>query len=134
MTYTQYHDDGEDQLNGVISTLSLGSPAVMKLRMKKKKTKGRKNLDLENGEHDEDNESSEKGNTKPILEIQLRHGDVVTMCDTRLQAFTEVIVLLFLTWIIILLANHNAAYCPACWSTTICDDLTLYQYPLLQQG
>lgn len=27
---------------------------------------------------------------KPVLELQLRHGDVVTMCDTYLQAVTEV--------------------------------------------
>lgn len=33
---------------------------------------------------------SEKKVRDPILEIQLRHGDVVTMCDTRLQDFTEV--------------------------------------------
>lgn len=25
-----------------------------------------------------------------VLDVQLQHGDVVTMCDTRLQAFTEV--------------------------------------------
>lgn len=25
-----------------------------------------------------------------ILEVQLRHGDVATMCDTRLQALTDV--------------------------------------------
>lgn len=29
-----------------------------------------------------------KGET--ILEVQLRHGDVATMCDTRLQALTDV--------------------------------------------
>lgn len=88
----QYHDDGEDQLNGVISTLSLGSPAVMKLRMKKtKKARGGKKQEQQNDKNGEliEDENNEKGSNKPVLEIQLRHGDVVTMCDTRLQAFTE---------------------------------------------
>lgn len=66
----KYHDDGEKQLNGVISTLSLGSPATMKLRIKTPKKTDKQN--------------------DAILDFQLLHGDVVTMCDTRLQAFTEV--------------------------------------------
>lgn len=61
--YTKWHDDGEDQLTGVISTASFGSPGKMSLRFKK----------------------GEK-----VLEVQLRHGDVATMCDTRLQALTDV--------------------------------------------
>lgn len=32
--------------------------------------------------------TQKKGET--ILEVQLRHGDVATMCDTRLQALTDV--------------------------------------------
>ncbi|KAJ4386629.1 hypothetical protein N0V93_009527 [Gnomoniopsis smithogilvyi] len=70
-----YHDDGEDQLTGVISTLSLGSPASMKLRFKSTKA---------------DKSKGTKGNKAYlVLDVQLQHGDVVTMCDTRLQAFTE---------------------------------------------
>lgn len=62
--YIKWHDDGEDQLTGVISTASFGSPGKMALKFKKSK--------------------------KAILEVQLRHGDVATMCDTRLQALTDV--------------------------------------------
>lgn len=64
----KWHDDGEDQLTGVISTASFGSPGKMALRFK--------------------NQGKDKGKT--ILEVQLRHGDVATMCDTRLQALTDV--------------------------------------------
>ncbi|KUI69350.1 hypothetical protein VM1G_04852 [Cytospora mali] len=59
-----WHDDGEKQVKGVISTASLGSPGTMELCMK-------------------------KARDKPILKLHVRHGDVVTMCDTRLQAHTE---------------------------------------------
>lgn len=34
--------------------------------------------------------TKKKINGKPVLEIQLRHGDVVTMCDTHLQSTTDV--------------------------------------------
>lgn len=72
----QYHDDGEEQLTGVISTLSLGSPASMKVRFKRIKA---------------DRITGIKGSKAYlVLDVQLQHGDVVTMCDTRLQAFTEV--------------------------------------------
>lgn len=83
----------------MISTLSLGSPAVMKLRLKKEK-RSRKT----GKKTDQDDKDNTKGDNKPILEIQLRHGDVVTMCDTQLQAFTEVCVV----------PSHR---CPECWLT-----------------
>lgn len=60
----KWHDDGEDQLTGVISTASLGSHGKMGVRLKDGK--------------------------KSILNLNLQHGDVVTMCDTRLQALTDV--------------------------------------------
>lgn len=72
----QYHDDGEDQLTGVISTLSLGSPASMKLRFKSTKA--------------DKSKGTKASKAYLVLDVQLQHGDVVTMCDTRLQAFTEV--------------------------------------------
>lgn len=73
--YIKWHDDGEDQLTGVISTASFGSPGKMALAFKK----------------------SGKAPKRPdaILEVQLRHGDVATMCDTRLQALTDVSYLTF---------------------------------------
>jgi hypothetical protein len=113
----KWHDDGEDQLTGVISTASFGSPGKMSLRFKtedkilnkeKKKTaeKGSKkattrskhqtatksltksaNNDRAKGKK----ECTEKNET--ILEVQLRHGDVATMCDVRLQALTDVSIL-----------------------------------------
>lgn len=58
----------------------------MKLRMKKES----KREESEDVTDPESKGKAQKGKNKPILEIQLRHGDVVTMCDTRLQAFTEV--------------------------------------------
>ncbi|KAI7779599.1 hypothetical protein LA080_000711 [Diaporthe eres] len=74
--YIKWHDDGEDQLTGVISTASFGSPGKMALRFKK------------NGKAVKKGEITlKKGET--ILEVQLRHGDVATMCDTRLQALTD---------------------------------------------
>lgn len=51
-------------MRGVISTASLGSPATMELCMKGDKK-------------------------RPVLKVHVRHGDVITMCDTRLQAFAE---------------------------------------------
>lgn len=60
----------------MISTLSLGSPASMKVRFKRVKA------DKEKG--------TKESKAYLVLDVQLRHGDVVTMCDTRLQAFTEV--------------------------------------------
>ncbi|KAG8167933.1 hypothetical protein KVR01_003622 [Diaporthe batatas] len=70
-----WHDDGEAQLTGVISTASLGSPGKMSLRFKKSKTA------MKDG-----NKPHERAS---ILEVQLRHGDVATMCDTQLQALTD---------------------------------------------
>ncbi|KAK7737287.1 hypothetical protein SLS53_006590 [Cytospora paraplurivora] len=61
-----FHDDGEDQVDGVISTASLGSPATMKIGMKPP--------------------PGSKKQPYVIAEVQLCHGDVATMCDTNLQA------------------------------------------------
>lgn len=33
---------------------------------------------------------TKKAKPTSVLEVHLQHGDVVTMCDNRLQAFTEV--------------------------------------------
>lgn len=35
------------------------------------------------------------GKNPPILKVQLLHGDSVTMCDTKLQKFTDVSVALY---------------------------------------
>lgn len=72
----KWHDDGEGPLTGVISTASLGSPGKMSVRFKRSRTVMKKGDEVQ---------------AKPsILEVQLRHGDVATMCDTRLQALTDV--------------------------------------------
>ncbi|KAJ4419637.1 hypothetical protein N0V82_004832 [Gnomoniopsis sp. IMI 355080] len=70
-----YHDDGEEQLNGVISTLSLGSPASMKVRFKSIKA--------------DKSKATKASKAYLVLDVHLQHGDVVTMCDSCLQAFTE---------------------------------------------
>lgn len=64
-------------MTGVISTASFGSPGKMSLRFKKSVLPVKK-----------EGKALTKG--KEILEVQLRHGDVATMCDTRLQALTDV--------------------------------------------
>lgn len=69
----------------------------MKLRLKKKKKgRGGRNKKDQEDEPGTDGGNHEEGSNKPILEIQLRHGDVATMCDTRLQAFTEVNAFIYL--------------------------------------
>ncbi|POS81565.1 hypothetical protein DHEL01_v200003 [Diaporthe helianthi] len=75
-----WHDDGEGPLTGVISTASLGSPGKMSVRFKKFRPV------MKNGKPSQGKPSQGKPS---ILEVQLRHGDVATMCDTRLQALTD---------------------------------------------
>ncbi|PSR76248.1 hypothetical protein BD289DRAFT_486911 [Coniella lustricola] len=59
----RWHDDGEEQLDGTVTTISCGSPATMGLRL--------------------------RDGRNMILRVQLRHGDSVTMCGTQLQALSE---------------------------------------------
>ncbi|KAI0130179.1 hypothetical protein BJ170DRAFT_720338 [Xylariales sp. AK1849] len=71
-----YHDDGEKELGPTVATLSLGSPAVMRFRPKKKTTIGT------------------VGNNKellrmPVVSFTLNHGDIVIMHGTEIHKFYE---------------------------------------------
>ncbi|KAL1884208.1 hypothetical protein VTK73DRAFT_5344 [Phialemonium thermophilum] len=69
-----YHDDGEKQLGPTVATLSLGSPAVMSFRPKRKAkiqtTYGKK---------------GPKGDFVEVLVLPLYHGDLVVMHGTRIH-------------------------------------------------
>ncbi|ROT34664.1 hypothetical protein SODALDRAFT_285960 [Sodiomyces alkalinus F11] len=62
-----YHDDGEDTLGPTVATLSLGSPALMAFRIKKK--------------HNSDQ--------REVLRFPIYHGDMVVMHGTDIHQFYE---------------------------------------------
>ncbi|KAL2757753.1 hypothetical protein ACRALDRAFT_2016840 [Sodiomyces alcalophilus JCM 7366] len=64
----QYHDDGEDTLGPTVATLSLGSPAVMAFRMKKKYNSAQREM----------------------LRFPIYHGDMVVMHGTDIHQFYEI--------------------------------------------
>ena len=64
----KYHDDGEDTLGPTVATLSLGSPAIMSFRPKKKHVK----------------------NHKEVLSFPLYHGDMVVMHGAEIHKYYEV--------------------------------------------
>lgn len=59
----------------------------MRVRFKAKALKGM--LDTEKNKEKKE-KMSKKTKSSPVLVMQLRHGDVVTMCDNHLQVVTEV--------------------------------------------
>ncbi|KAK7974121.1 hypothetical protein PG989_015969 [Apiospora arundinis] len=61
-----YHDDGEKELGPTVATLSLGSPAVMHFRPKRKTNLGQVG-------------SGKKGNKDHVISFVLNHGDIVIM-------------------------------------------------------
>lgn len=65
-----YHDDGEQGLGPIVATLSLGADATMCFRQKQRK-KSRAKAPKE--------PEGEKPSTKPLVQLQLRHGDVTIM-------------------------------------------------------
>lgn len=67
----QFHDDGEDTLGPTVATLSLGSPAQMLFRSKKKYM-------------------GVKKDNLPCLKFPVRHGDMVVMHGTRIHQAYEV--------------------------------------------
>ncbi|KAF3768832.1 hypothetical protein M406DRAFT_327250 [Cryphonectria parasitica EP155] len=70
----RWHDDGEEQLDGTVTTASCGSPSEMSLRLRGEKSKKVNKAD---------------NSPKVVLKVQLKHGDAVTMCGTQLQALSE---------------------------------------------
>ncbi|KAH9235181.1 hypothetical protein K456DRAFT_1808702, partial [Colletotrichum gloeosporioides 23] len=65
-----FHDDGEDTLGPTVATLSLGSPAQMLFRSKKKYM-------------------GVKKDNLPCLKFPVRHGDMVVMHGTRIHQAYE---------------------------------------------
>jgi len=76
---TQYHDDGEHELGPVVAALSLGSPSTMRFRPKLK-TGYFLPLRNENG----------KPRYKDVLEVPMKHGDMMVMAGTEIQKVFEV--------------------------------------------
>ncbi|RYP75102.1 hypothetical protein DL771_002563 [Monosporascus sp. 5C6A] len=73
-----YHDDGEKELSPTVATLSLGSPATMRFRPKKKASIG-----------ESSGLKSDKGNKKEVLCFTLNHGDMVVMHGTGIHKYYE---------------------------------------------
>lgn len=72
-----YHDDGEKELGPTVATLSLGSPAIMRFRPKRKTSLGQK--------------GTGKNRDKPhVLSFDLNHGDIVIMHGTDIHREYEV--------------------------------------------
>lgn len=71
----QYHDDGEDTLGPTVATLSLGSPAVMTFRIKKKYSRP---------------EREYNSVEKELLRFPIYHGDMVVMHGTDIHQFYDV--------------------------------------------
>ncbi|KAK4240107.1 hypothetical protein C8A03DRAFT_13524 [Achaetomium macrosporum] len=73
-----YHDDGEKELGPAVAALSLGSPSTMKFRPKRKtgfflptkKDRGRPGY-------------------KEVLEVTMKHGDMMVMVGTEIQKVYE---------------------------------------------
>lgn len=113
---SQFHDDGEDSLGPSIATLSLGSQATMRFRLKKKYYNGsaannavlpgceffeeRKELKEEhdNGKLKDDEYSIRcmkltnqvtRREAKDLITLDLHHGDMVVMNGSLLQKYYE---------------------------------------------
>ncbi|KAK8099288.1 uncharacterized protein PG998_012529 [Apiospora kogelbergensis] len=67
-----YHDDGEKELGPTVATLSLGSPALMRFRPKRKSTLGQAG-------------NAKSGDKPSVLSFVLKHGDIVIMHGTDIH-------------------------------------------------
>ncbi|KAK8073793.1 hypothetical protein PG994_004692 [Apiospora phragmitis] len=67
-----YHDDGEKELGPAVATLSLGSPAVMRFRPKRKTQLGQEG-------------KGKRGDKPSVISLVLKHGDIVIMHGTDIQ-------------------------------------------------
>ncbi|KAJ6257539.1 hypothetical protein Dda_7324 [Drechslerella dactyloides] len=88
-----FHDDGEDDLGPCISSISLGSPAMMSFRVKGKYCNERlSDADrmLLRPSNPTYSTGKEKRQTKRnILELRLHHGDVIIMNGRPIQRLLE---------------------------------------------
>ncbi|KAK0655894.1 hypothetical protein B0T16DRAFT_292826, partial [Cercophora newfieldiana] len=74
----RFHDDGEKELGPTVAALSLGSPSIMKFRPKKKET-GFNNAVGRDA----------RGLFKTILEVPMKHGDMMVMHGSRIHGIYE---------------------------------------------
>ncbi|GAA5849045.1 hypothetical protein JCM5353_004142 [Sporobolomyces roseus] len=77
-----YHDDGEIGLGSVVSSISLGSDAIMSFRPKEKRDSKKKQ------ENPVESKSKSRA-TKAVLRLLLRHGHVMLMEGTEMQKVFE---------------------------------------------
>ena len=76
----QFHDDGEKELGPTVAALSLGSPSLMKFRPKRKW-----NFPVEKLSKD----------YKTVLEVPMKHGDIMVMHGKAIQRYYEVCLSVF---------------------------------------
>lgn len=74
-----YHDDGEKELGPVVAALSLGSPCTMRFRPKRNKGFETNGFTKTGG----------KKNHKDILEVEMKHGDMMVMAGCTIQKLYE---------------------------------------------
>ncbi|KAK9728583.1 hypothetical protein K7432_000932 [Basidiobolus ranarum] len=80
-----WHDDGEKEVGEVIATLSLGSPATMYFRRHR----------LQSRRYEKNQEKAMLGNytrrkeKQSVLDLNLRHGDVLIMHGRSIQKYFE---------------------------------------------
>ncbi|KAK0633210.1 hypothetical protein B0T14DRAFT_418195, partial [Immersiella caudata] len=74
----RFHDDGEKELGPTVAALSLGSPSIMKFRPKKKETG-----------FDGFVQRDSKGLFQTVLEVPMKHGDMMVMHGSRIHGIYE---------------------------------------------
>ncbi|KAK6505728.1 hypothetical protein TWF481_007620 [Arthrobotrys musiformis] len=92
-----FHDDGEEDLGPCVSSISLGSPAMMYFRVKAKYCNGVLSTTdkalLQPSNPSQSDSSAPEGTKRPskrnILELRLHHGDVVIMNGRAIQRLLE---------------------------------------------
>ncbi|KAF3225996.1 hypothetical protein TWF191_005022 [Orbilia oligospora] len=92
-----FHDDGEEDLGPCVSSISLGSPAMMYFRVKAKYCNGilsdadKTLLQPSNPSHSgsQTPEESKRPSKRNVLELRLHHGDVIIMNGRPIQRLLE---------------------------------------------
>ncbi|KAF3928097.1 hypothetical protein AA313_de0203129 [Arthrobotrys entomopaga] len=90
-----FHDDGEEDLGPCVSSISLGSPAMMYFRVKGKYCSNEISdadkalLRPSNPQYQNPAEEGKRQTKRNILEIRLHHGDVIIMDGRPIQRLLE---------------------------------------------
>ncbi|KAK6540766.1 hypothetical protein TWF694_008156 [Orbilia ellipsospora] len=90
-----FHDDGEEDLGPCVSSISLGSPAMMYFRVKGKycsndlSNADKALLRPSNLQYQNSTEEGKRPTKRNILEIRLHHGDVIIMDGRPIQRLLE---------------------------------------------